>query len=187
MSKAPSDCVAVESGGRSFVFYIDKDGLISVLRGPDSGAEVQGDGANYGAIFVKIDDKFIATHDNFQIMAAVAYEDNNGDRQAGFFCFSALMFCTIRLYYVNKRKVLEEICRTNGQDWYRGTLGSASNQTANTVADGSCITANVQRSSGQLKVFFSKKEDAPRMSCAYVDLGKKNWSTRIITPDDIAW
>ena len=73
---------------------------------------------------------------------------------------------------------LAELCRTDGGDWYQGALSK------NNVAcsENSLISANVENTQGDLKVFFVDPDGMPGV--AWVVVGQSSWAQHLL---DNSW
>ena len=87
--------------------------------------------------------------------------------------------------------ILTELCRTNDGEWYPGRLGNTGKGAKYSVAEGSKINAIAQESTKQLKVYFTKKEDAPALSMTFCmstdDPTKANWFYAAVTSKEIKY
>ncbi|KAF5581852.1 hypothetical protein FPANT_8771 [Fusarium pseudoanthophilum] len=140
----PKDIVAVDSGDKTYMFYVNSKRKLSYLISPGS----DGTG-NYASKRIDIDSDDVEVSEKTQQVAAIAWVDANSVQQ-------------IRVYYVNEGGKLNEVCHSSNQDgWYQGSLGKK-DTTQYLIVDGSSISATVarrydndQRVSYSLRVFAS--------------------------------
>ncbi|KAL6922747.1 hypothetical protein ACHAP8_007882 [Fusarium lateritium] len=136
----PKDIVAVDSGDKTYMFYVNAKQKLSYLISP--GSDGSGD---YTYKRVDIDSDDVEVSAKTQQVAAVAWVDTNGTQQ-------------IRVYYVNEIGRLNEVCLSsnNSDGWYQGSLGKKGT-TQYPVVEGSSISATVAHRAGgySLRVFAS--------------------------------
>ncbi|KAF5006732.1 hypothetical protein FDECE_6909 [Fusarium decemcellulare] len=133
----PKDIVAIDSGDRTYMFYVNTKQKLSYLISPSADG-----GGNYIRKVVDLDTDDIEVSEKTQQVAAIAWE-SDGVRQ-------------IRVYYVTANGRLSEVCLSSDKpgQWYQGSLGApGTNQY--TVAEGSSISATVARRTQDSKVSYS--------------------------------
>jgi hypothetical protein len=159
MSSAPVSISAVESNGKSILFYSRQTGQLACLtaQGPEDPASPR-----YVTSNILLNNNTVEAGSGTPQITAVAYE-LAGKRE-------------IRVYYIDGESTIRELCQTNGGEWYPGSLDSAEY----TCAKDSLLTANIEHGSGQLKIFFQqgKNKDA---WVAWVVKGQTAWSKRKIS------
>ncbi|KAH7234116.1 hypothetical protein MRS44_001919 [Fusarium solani] len=144
----PKDVVAVQSGDKAYLFYLNSERKLTYLVSPNA----DGDG-DY--IQRRIDDENgddIVVNDKSTQIAAIGWDEPNGVFQ-------------IRVYYVAPKGNLSEVCwtSTDPRRWYQGSLG-LKNKAPHYIADGSPISATAYKrningqSRWSLRVFASGKD-----------------------------
>ena len=69
-----------------------------------------------------------------------------------------------------------ELCRTNGGNWYTGSL----DQSATAASSKSLLTASINHANGgSLKLYYNRANDS-HMWVTWVALGEESWSQRKI-------
>ncbi|KAJ4006260.1 hypothetical protein NW752_010908 [Fusarium irregulare] len=122
----PKDIVAVDSGDRTYMFYVNTKRKLSYLISP--GPDGTGD---YSFKRIDIDSDDVEVSEKTQQVAAIAWEAD-GVKQ-------------IRVYYVNEGGRLNEVCHSSNLDgWYQGSLGKKGT-TQYPIVEGSSISATVAR------------------------------------------
>ncbi|KAH6892527.1 hypothetical protein B0T10DRAFT_560106 [Thelonectria olida] len=127
----PKDIVAVDSGGKTYLFYVNKDRKLSYLLSPNDNGT-----GDYTSKLIELQDKDDNKNDvivsaETQQVAAIAWEANQ----------------------------VKEACSSSKWPgvWTQGSLGEEDSQ-PHEIAPGSSISATVNRSSGlSLRVFASVK------------------------------
>ncbi|RBR23746.1 uncharacterized protein FIESC28_03451 [Fusarium coffeatum] len=128
----PKDIVAVDSGDRTYMFYVNTKRKLSYLISP--GPDGTGD---YSFKRIDIDSDDVEVSEKTQQVAAIAWEAD-GVKQAS----------QIRVYYVNEGGRLNEVCHSSNVDgWYQGSLGKKGT-TQYPIVEGSSISATVARRNG---------------------------------------
>ncbi|EMR70593.1 hypothetical protein UCREL1_2371 [Eutypa lata UCREL1] len=165
----PSDVVAVQSHGRSYLFYVSPRNVISYLRSPPNGIE-SASAPPYEKKILGTDGQSFEVSPDCRQVAAISWDDQ------------------IRVYYADTDRNLKEVCKGGEGGWTTGDCGRDENWK---LAVGSSISASVQRTASDLvlKVYAVRDGNAndngmPQTSCFYIHLDKDftgTWAPRNIT------
>ena len=82
----------------------------------------------------------------------------------------------IRVYYISAEGWLQELCRSDGGAWTKGSL----NNSRIKASPESLLTASVDYSNdGELKLYYNMENDR-MMWCTWVTMGRQAWSSRMV-------
>jgi hypothetical protein len=74
-----------------------------------------------------------------------------------------------------------ELCQTNDGEWFDGSL----NKNNITCDEKTLLSANVEWSKGDLKIFFQDPDGTPGV--AWVVLGQTAWASHLLEPVPFKW
>ncbi|KAI9718497.1 MAG: hypothetical protein M1828_006680 [Chrysothrix sp. TS-e1954] len=163
--KQPVSYSAVEVDGYAHLFYARKNGALAQLY--QRGSNTTDD---YHFRDIELNDVVLQGIEQGPLLTAVSWQ--------------ALMtgWNYIRVYFLGEGRRLREICKDipRGQeekycDWYEGAFSKQGpNRKGYSLAPESALTANVEKSTGLLKVYFTTK-DSPYTFVAWTDPYTGRW------------
>jgi len=162
-------CAVVDqSDSRFWVYYVDTEGTICYFKGPKTvDFEDAENNEEYGGPFVvKLGDTLVKTHPDAPKITVVDYMPKGGAWET-------------RIYYLNEKSELNELCWTSGKKegkWYSGSL----NNNGFKALPKAPLTAVVD--DHWLKVYYQRADDGPNSAqelwVAWVVPGQTTWSRR---------
>ncbi|KAH7252691.1 hypothetical protein BKA59DRAFT_475116 [Fusarium tricinctum] len=179
VSEPTRNIAAVESGGKSYVFYINSDHKLCYLLSPT------GQNTNdFDQQTIKVPDINLKVKCGSEQIAAIAWEGKGGKE--------------IRVYCVledkadpEKRGYVQEICfsSSNANGWELGLLGYAAPRPY--VAEGVSLSASVQAlpDRAEIKLFaFEKGKDGVKKVKLYsYSYTVQDWVSKTVSGKVVAW
>lgn len=155
---------AVQSGGKSYLFYSRPNGELAFLRSVVSSESSSNSPTVplYTTGNIIVEENVVVANTKSPQIAAVAYSLNGQDE--------------IRVYYVSSQGWLSELCKTGSGSWTNGSLNNSNYE----ASPKSLLTASVDNyGQGQLKLYYNRDNDS-MMWVNFVTMGTQAWSRRKI-------
>ncbi|KAM0235614.1 hypothetical protein ACHAP5_009667 [Fusarium lateritium] len=179
VSEPTRNIAAVESGGKSYVFYVNSDHRLCYLISPG-----ERNSNDFDQHTVKIADFDLKVKCGNKQVAAAAWEGKGGRE--------------IRVYCVledksdfDKRGYIQEIyfSTSNANGWERGLFGDAAPRSY--VAEGSSLSASVQilsdRAEIELFAFQKGKDGVKKVNLYSYSYTVQDWVSKTISGKVVAW